>query len=90
MKRSLTLAEDLEISEKCSVALTDANFKNIIESNGECADVGCYVQNMCSFYSIPPHVLPADDSLPFGRILPAPFMTTALSSLSWRVMPTRE
>ena len=53
MKRSLTLAEDLEISEKCSVALTDANFKNIIESNGECADVGCYVQNMCSFYSIP-------------------------------------
>lgn len=34
MKHSCVLAQDLVVSEKCSVKLTDQNFKSVIESNG--------------------------------------------------------
>ena len=34
MRRSCVLAQDLVVSEKCSVKLTDENFKSVIESNG--------------------------------------------------------
>lgn len=34
MRHSCVLAQDLVVSEKCSVKLTDQNFKSVIESNG--------------------------------------------------------
>lgn len=36
-------AEDLHVSTKCSVELTDENFKSVIESKSGCSKLGIHV-----------------------------------------------
>ena len=45
LRRSCVLAQDLVVSEKCSVKLTDQNFKSVIESNG--MDISAFNTRIC-------------------------------------------
>ena len=49
-------AEDLHVSTKCSVELTDENFKSVIESNSGCSKSRIYVKRWYLYFSTQQHV----------------------------------